>query len=109
MLDNGSDDQVRCDQLSFQQNAAICIPPALFQTGSLSNSTNVGVFFGLYERGTFFPIGGRNLNGGQELQLRSNVLSATITGQNMPFKNLTHADRVKVLFRLHNTTKVTLG
>ena len=94
------------NQLSSQQTAAIRIPPSLFQTGSLGNSTNVGVFFGLYERGTFFSAGGRNLTAGQQLQLRSNVLAATV-GQDMPFKNLTQ--RVKVLFRLHNTAMVTLS
>ena len=91
------------DQLSSQLPAAISIPPSLFQSDSLSNSTNIGVFFGLYKRGTFFPAGERNLPAGQEKQLRSSVLAATV-GQNMTF-NLTQP--VKIFFRLHNTTMVT--
>ena len=96
-------DQVIADQLSPQQNAAIIIPASLFQT---SNSTNVGAFFGIYERGTFFPAGGRNasnLTSGREIQLHSNVLAATV-GQNTNF-----TQSVKVLFRLQNTTKVILS
>ena len=71
-------------QLSPQQDAAIRLPPSLFD--ELNNLPNVGVFFGRYETSTLFPVG-RVSNNGRQTQVGSQVLAATV-GQNLSLRNL---------------------
>ena len=71
-------------QLSPQQDAAIRLPPSLFE--ELNNLPNVGIFFGRYENSTLFPVR-RNITNGRLTQVGSQVLAATV-GQNLPLRNL---------------------
>ena len=71
-------------QLSPQQDAAIRLPPSLFE--ELNNLPNVGVFFGRYETSTLFPVG-RNISNGRQTLVGSQVLAATV-GQNLSLRNL---------------------
>ena len=63
---------------------------------------SVGMFFGLYENATLFPVGGENsdISAPRQPQVCSNILSATV-GQNMDLRNL-NEDPVKLTFRLED-------
>jgi hypothetical protein len=71
-------------QQSSQQDAAITLPPSLFET--LTDRPSVGVFFGRYEMSSLFPVG-RNASNGRLPQIGSQVVAATV-GQNLPLQNL---------------------
>lgn len=86
-------------QLSPQQDAAIILPRSLFQM--INDSDSVGVFFGLYEMATLFPVGGGNAdsNAPRQTQVCSQVLTATV-GQSVSLQNLEQS--VTVVFRLQD-------
>ena len=86
-------------QLSPQQDAVIRLPPSLFQT--ISDNTNLGVFFGRYETATLFPVdrGTSQSSTSRRTQVCSQVVAATV-GQNMRLKNL--EQHVTVTLRLQN-------
>ena len=94
-----SGDQVMPGQLSLQQDVAISLPESLFQM--INDSTNVGVFFGLYERATLFPVGGGSTDNSalRQAQICSRVLAATV-GQNMNLQNLEQP--ITVVLRLQD-------
>ena len=75
------------DQLTPKQDVVIRLPPSLFQT--FSGRTNLGVFFGRYERATLFPVDGRTSgnNSSRRTQVCSQVVAATV-GRNMQLRNL---------------------
>ncbi len=87
-------------QLPPQQRAAISLPASLFQRVS---TPSVGMFFGLYENATLFPVGGENIDSGApgQPQVCSHILSATV-GQNIDLRNLNSEDPVKLTFRLED-------
>ena len=97
----GSGDQVAQmipRQLSVQQDIdAISLPQSLFQT--LNGSANIGVFYGLYETATLFPVsrGNTNTSAPRQLQVCSHVLATTV-GQNITVQNL--VEPVTVTLRL---------
>ena len=78
---------------SFQEDAAIDLPAQLFR--QLSDHTSVGMFFGLYEIPSLFPIGGTNSTS-RKTEIYSRVLAATV-GQNITIKNL--KETVNITFR----------
>ena len=80
--------QVIPGPLSLQQNIdAISLPQSLFQT--INDSANIGVFYGLYETATLFPVSPRNTDGSapRQTQVCSRVLATTV-GQNVTIVNL---------------------
>ena len=81
--------QVISSQLSPEENSAISLPQSLFQNLNRTNSGNIGVFFGLYEMATLFPVSGGNIDSTapSQLQVCSQVLAATV-GQNMTIRDL---------------------
>ena len=92
-----SNNQMTPGLLSPQQNAAISLPQSLFQM--INNSDDIGVFFGVYETATLFPVGEANIasDPSRQFQVCSNVVAATV-GQNMSIQNL--EDSVTVVLRL---------
>ena len=93
-------DQTMPGQLSPQQDAAIRLPPSLFET--INNRPNIGIFFGRYEVATLFPVSRGNNNGEQtsrQTQVGSQVLAATV-GQNLPLQNL--SEPITVTLKLQN-------
>ena len=89
-------DQTMPGQLSPQQDAAIRLPPSLFE--ELNSLPNVGVFFGRYETSTLFPVR-RASNNGRQTQVGSQVLAATV-GQNLRLQNL--SEPVTVTLKLQS-------
>ena len=93
-------DQTMPGQLSPQQDAAIRLPPSIFE--SFNNRASVGVFFGRYEVATLFPIDRGNNNSepvSRQTQVGSQVLAATV-GQNLHLQNL--SEPVTVTLKLQN-------
>lgn len=87
-----------------QQDAAISLPSSLFKVIDSGFMPNVGLFFGIYENSTLFPIGGGGSSDNsavKQTQVCSPVLAATV-GQNISIKNLTSSESVTVTFRLQN-------
>lgn len=80
-------DQRMSSEISPDEDAAIRLPPSLFQM--IKDQTNLGVFFGRYDAATLFPISGENSNSNsvRQRQVCSRVLAATV-GQNIPIQNL---------------------
>ena len=104
LLDNDGtpgEEQIFSNQLSSKQNGAIRLSAPLFQTLDQNNSTSIGVFFGIYQEDTLFPVSGRenDTSTARQTKVFSSVLSATV-GQNMAFDNLTQEELVTVLFRV---------
>ena len=97
-----SNQSVLVGQLSPQQVASIHLPASLFAI--LNDSTQVGVFYGIYENSTLFPVRETSASTSalRETQVHSVVLAATV-GQNVTIQNLT--DFVTVAFRLQNKNK----
>ena len=90
--------QVIPGQPSLQQDIdAISLPQSLFQT--INNSANIGVFYGLYETATLFPVGRGNTDKSapRQIQVCSRVLATTV-GQNITILNL--EEPVTVMLRL---------
>ena len=86
-------------QVSMQQDIdAISLPQSLFQTLN-DSANNIGVFYGLYETATLFPVGGGNTDTSapRQLQVCSHVLATTV-GQNVTIRNL--EEPVTVMLRL---------
>ena len=71
-------------QQSSQEDAAITLPPSLFE--KLTDRPSVGLFYGRYETPSLFPVG-RNASNGRLPQIGSQVVAATV-GQNLPLQNL---------------------
>lgn len=86
--------------LSSQQQAAINLPASLFKHVS---KPNVGMFFGLYENATLFPVGGASTDSSapRQPQVCSHILSATV-GQNVDLRDLSLEESVMLTFRLED-------
>lgn len=84
-------------RLLLQRDAAISLPQSLFQM--INNSDDIGVFFGVYEMATLFPVGEANTasDPSRQFQVCSNVVAATV-GQNTSIQNL--EEPVTVVLRL---------
>ena len=94
----GNENEVTPGELQPQQDAAISLPNSLFQM--ISDRTNVGVFFALYDTPTLFPVdGGSNINSDatRQTEVGSRVLAATV-GPGINFQNLD--DPVVIVLRL---------
>ena len=78
------------------EGSAIVLPASLFQ--QLGNGTNVGIFFGLYETASLFPVKGANFSSKRE-EVYSHVLAATI-GQNLTIQNL--EEPVNITFKVQS-------
>lgn len=85
-------------QLMSGQQAAINLPASLFNHVTMPS---VGMFFGLYENATLFPVGGASTDSSasRQPQVCSHILSATV-GQNIDFRELNSEDSVMLTFRL---------
>ena len=80
--------------------AAIHLPASLFKR--IDDSANVGMFFGLYDSATLFPVRREN-SSIRQTQVCSHVFAATV-GQNMSFQNLEQS--VIVTFRLQDKERM---
>ena len=89
-------DQVTTDQLAPKQDAAINLPPSLFE--QINDSSTVGLFFALYNDPTLFPVGEGNtdISGLKQTRVGSSVLATTV-GPGISFENL--EDNVTVTLR----------
>ena len=89
-------DQVTTDQLAPKQDAAINLPPSLFE--QINDSSTVGLFFALYNDPTLFPVGKRNtdISGLKQTRVGSPVLATTV-GPGISFEYL--EDNVTVILR----------
>ena len=81
---------------TLQRDAAVDLPASLFH--KLDDRTSIGIFFGLYETASLFPIGGKN-SSLRTTELYSQVLAVTV-GKNLTIQNLEHP--IVVLFKTHN-------
>ena len=79
----------------MDETAAVFLPAPLFQ--SITNHTNVGIFFNVYDTGVFFPIT-KETNASTTTVVGSPVLAATV-GSGLNFKNL--AEPVTIMLRLN--------
>ena len=82
-------DAVGTDGRSIEQGANISLPPSLFQT--INSSTNVGVFYGIYNSSTLFPVAapqGNDTSADRQTQVVSNVVAVTVGQNDMTFENL---------------------
>ena len=86
-----------------EQNAAISLPASLFNSISTVDMNNVGMFFGLYENATLFPVGRESSTKSKtsHTQVCSGVLAATV-GQAISIQDLSPDESVMVTFRLQN-------
>lgn len=93
----GPGDQVEPGQLPAQIDAAISLPPSLFER--INDRPNVGIFFGFYETPTLFPVG-RESDGAtlrRQTVVGSDIIAATV-GPGINFQNLD--EPVTILLRL---------
>lgn len=91
--------QMVSGQVSMQQDIdAISLPQSLFQKLN-NNSANIGVFYGLYETATLFPVGNTDTSAPRQLQVCSRILATTV-GQNVTIENL--EEPVTVTLRLQD-------
>ena len=77
------------DGLSLLQGANVSLPPSLFQM--INSSTNVGVFYGIYNSSTLFPVAalqGNDTSADRQPQVVSNVVAVTVGQNDMTFENL---------------------
>lgn len=77
------------DGLSPLQGANISLPHSLFQM--INSSTNVGVFYGIYNSSTLFPVAapqGNDTSVDRQTQVVSNVVAVTVGQNDMRFENL---------------------
>ena len=79
----------------MDETAAVFLPAHLFQ--SITNRTNVGIFFNVYGTGVLFPIT-KETNASTTTVVGSPVLAATV-GSGLNFKNL--AEPVTIMLRLN--------
>lgn len=87
-------------ELSPQLEAAIDLPPSLFE--KLTNQSNTSLFFVHYKESTLFPVNqGNNLsNSSNETIVGSNVLAATV-GLGNDFQELDRDSSITAVFRIH--------
>ena len=89
-------------QLARQQDASIILHSSLFESSPLTNLTDIGIFFGLYETSTLFPVR-QEKNDSNEMKrtklVGSSIVSAAV-GVNTVFKDL--PEPVECTFRLQN-------
>lgn len=90
-------DQVQPGRLPIQLDAAISLPPSLFQR--IDDRPNVGIFFALYETPILFPVAGESGESRLPRQtvVGSDIIAATV-GPGLNFQNLT--EPVTILLRL---------
>ena len=90
-------------QLFPEQDAAISLPASLFKVINTTDMSNVGMFFGLYENATLFPVGRESAANSETIQTQvcSRVLAATV-GQSISVQDLQTDESVMVTFRLQN-------
>ena len=81
--------------LDAEETAAVFLPAPLFQ--SITNRTNVGIFFNVYDTGVLFPIT-KETNASIKTVVGSPVLAATV-GSGLDFKGL--AEPVTIMLRLN--------
>ena len=91
----------------LQEGALIELPASLFQQLG-QQPTSVGIFFGLYETASLFPVGETTLTPtGRTTKIYSQVLAATV-GQNLTIQNL--ESPVTISFKPQNIEgKVSYG
>ena len=80
---------VGTDGQRIEQGANISLPLSLFQT--INGITNVGVFYGIYNSSTLFPVTapqGNDTNADRLTQIVSNVVAVTVGRVDMTFENL---------------------
>ena len=70
---------------SLREGTGIELPASLFQRLG-DQLSSIGIFFGLYETATLFPIGGTTSDS-RITEIYSQVLAATV-GQNLTIQNL---------------------
>ena len=77
------------DGQRIKQGANISLPLSLFQT--INGITNVGVFYGIYNSSTLFPVAAlqeNDTNADRQTQVVSNVVAVTVGQVDMTFENL---------------------
>ena len=79
----------------MDETAAVFLPAPLFQ--SITNRTNVGIFFNVYDTGVLFPIP-KETNASTTTVVGSPVLAATV-GSGLNFNGL--AEPVTIMLRLN--------
>ena len=94
-------------QLSSKQDAAIGLPPSLFEHIDTHITNNTGLVFGLYDKPTLFPFSGQTDNSpkGKKTEVSSSVISALV-GVDLVFQNL--QDPVISTFRLKNKSEMVM-
>ena len=71
---------------TLPEGTAIDLPASLFERLGNLKLTSVGIFFGLYETASLFPVGETNSTS-RTTEIYSQVLAATV-GQNLTIQNL---------------------
>ena len=79
----------------MEETAAVFLPASLFH--SITNRTNVGIFFNVYDTGVLFPIT-KETNASIKTVVGSPVLAATV-GSGLDFNGL--AEPVTIMLRLN--------
>ena len=79
----------------MDETAAVFLPAPLFQ--SITNRTNIGIFFNVYDTGVLFPIT-KEMNASIKTVIGSPVLAATV-GSGLDFNGL--AEPVTIMLRLN--------
>lgn len=99
-----NDTSVEPGQLLPQQEAAISLPPSLFER--LDDRENVGVFFAHYEDTTLFPVRRPNTDVREtniQTQVGSQIIAATVDSKTQ-LTNLTEPVLITFRLRLMNGT-----
>ena len=90
---------IASDGLPPQQEASVSLPASLFQT--IDGSSNVGVFYGIYNSSILFPVSasqGNDTSADRQTQVVSNVVAVTVGRNDVPFQNL--PEPVMIVLRL---------
>ena len=91
----GPGDQFEDNDLSYQLDAAISLPPSLFQR--INNHDTVGIFFAFYKISSLFPVSGEVVNTSSVRRKTSHIIAATV-GPDIYLKKLD--EPVIILLRL---------
>ena len=94
-------------QLSPKQDAAIGLPPSLFEHIDTHINNYTGLVFGIYDRPTLFPVRGQNNSqkGKKRTEVGSSIISALV-GVDLELQNLTQP--VISTFRLQNKSEMVI-